>query len=190
MRKKWKGIVGKAYTPGEFDKYCHELKWTAWRPTFIVLHNTAIPSLAERPNGFSETHIKNLQVYYRDTKVPGWSAGPHLFIDDKKIWVFTPLTLSGVHSPSWNKIALGVEMLGNYETESFDSNRGLQVRKNAVAAMATLSAILGLNPETMKLHREDPATTHLCPGKNVRKLEIIQQVQDLMMKRHGGDHTM
>jgi len=66
----------------------------------------------------------------------------------------------------------------------------LAVRKNAVAAMATLCAILGLDPATIRLHREDPLTTHACPGKNVRKLEVIQQVQDLMVQRHAGEHPL
>ena len=173
--------------PSQFDTYCHELTWVAWRPSFIVLHNTATPSLAQRPNGLTEQHIRDLEAFYRDEQK--WSAGPHLFVDDKQIWVFTPLTVSGVHSPSWNKIALGVEMLGDYETEEFNGGRGLQVRNNAVAALATLTAVLGLDPETMRIHREDPATTHACPGKNVRKLEIIQQVKDLLVQRHGGDHA-
>jgi len=113
-----------------------------------------------------------------------------LFVDDKQIWAFTPLTVSGTHSPSWNKVALGIEMLGDYEKEAFDSGRGLNVRKNAVAAIATLSAILGLDPGTMRLHREDPLTTHACPGKNVRKLEVIQEVQDLIVARHAGEHPI
>lgn len=184
----WKGIIGSSHTAAEFDTYCHELRWTAWRPSFIVLHNTAVPSLAQRPNGFSSKNMKDLEVFYRDTQ--GWKAGPHLFIDDNKIWVFTPLTVSGTHSPSWNKLALGIEMLGNYETESFNSGRGLKVRKNAIAAIATLSAILGLDPNTMKIHREDPLTTHACPGKNVRKLEVIQEVHDLMITRHAGEHPI
>ncbi len=87
--------------------------------------------------------------------------------------MFTPLTVSGVHSPSWNKTALGIEMLGDFGSEAFASGRGRKVRKNAVAAMATLCAILGLDPNGIRLHREDPATTHACPGKNVRKLEVI-----------------
>jgi hypothetical protein len=184
----WKGIIGNNYEVSEFDAYCHELQWTAWRPSFIVLHNTGVPSLAQRPNGFTRQHISNLVTYYRDKQ--GWKAGPHLFIDDRRIWVFTPLTVSGTHSPSWNKVALGIEMLGNYETELFHTGRGLKVRKNAVAAMATLCAILGLEPSTMKLHREDTLTTHACPGKNVRKLEIIQEVQDLMISRHAGEHPI
>lgn len=183
----WKGIIGKNFTPDEFDTYCHTLQWNAWRPSFIVLHNTAAPSLAQRPQGLTQQHIKNLEAFYRDTK--GWKAGPHLFIDDKQIWVFTPLTVSGVHSPSWNKVSLGIEMLGDYERESFDSGRGLQVRHNTIAAIATLCAVLGIDPQTMRIHREDPKTTHACPGKNVRKLEVIQQVQDLIENRHGGEHV-
>src|SRR5262249_4355401 len=105
-------------------------------------------------------------------------------------WVFTPLTTSGVHSPSWNKIALGLEMLGDYDTEKFDSGRGLKVRKNAVAAMASLSSVLGFDPSSMRLHREDPAPTHASPGSNMRKLEVIQEVQDLMTKTDGGEHTV
>jgi hypothetical protein len=184
----WKGIVGTPFTADEFDTYCHGLQWTAWRPSFIVLHNTAIPSLAQRPNGFTKQHIKNLEGFYRDTQK--WKAGPHLFIDDKQIWVFTPLTVSGTHSPSWNKVALGIEMLGDYEKESFTTGRGLKVRENTVAALATLCGILGIDINTMRLHREDALTTHACPGKNVRKLEVIQQVQDLLVTRHAGEHPI
>jgi len=184
----WKGIVGKSFSPADFDSYCHTLQWTAWRPSFIVLHNTAIPSLAQRPNGLNQSHIKGLEEFYRDTQK--WSAGPHLFVDDKQIWVFTPLTVSGVHSPSWNKVALGIEMLGDFEKEPFDSGRGAEVRKNAVSAIATLSAILGLDPNTMRIHREDPLTTHACPGKNVRKLEVIQEVNDTIIQRHAGEHPI
>jgi hypothetical protein len=183
----WKGIVGTAYSAEDFDTYVRSLSWSGWRPRFIVLHNTAAPSLAQRPNGLTHQNILNLERYYRDEK--GWSAGPHLFVDDQQIWVFTPLTTSGVHSPSWNSISLGVEMLGDYEHEAFDSGRGLKVRQNAVSAMASLSAVLGLDPASMRLHREDPATTHACPGKNVKKLAVIQEVQDLITTRFAGEHT-
>lgn len=183
----WKGIVGRSFSSEDFDTYCHSLQWTAWRPSFIVLHNTASPTLKQRPNGLTRQHILNLEAFYRDKQK--WKAGPHLFVDDKQIWVFTPLTVSGTHSPSWNKVALGIEMLGDYDSEEFDKGRGLKTRQNTVAAMATLSAILGLDPATMRLHREDPATTHACPGKNVRKLEVIQEVAELIAARHGGDHA-
>ncbi|MBC7920536.1 MAG: N-acetylmuramoyl-L-alanine amidase [Ferruginibacter sp.] len=184
----WKGIVGKNFSPEAFDSYCHTLQWNAWRPSFMVLHNMGSPSLAQRPHGLTSQHMQNLVGFYRDEQK--WKAGPHLFIDDSQIWVFTPLTVSGTHSPSWNKTALGIEMLGDYEREAFNTGRGLKVRKNTVAALATLCAILGIDSQTMRLHREDALTTHACPGKNVRKLEVIQDVQDLLIARHAGEHPI
>lgn len=182
----WKGIVGQSFTPETFETYCHKLQWVQWRPSFIVLHNTWMPNLKIRPNGLTLQHIQSLQGFYRDEKK--WSAGPHLFIDDKQIWVFTPLTVSGVHSPSWNKLAIGIEMLGNYDKEDFNTGRGLAVQKNAIAAIATLSAVLGINPDTMKLHKEDTKTTHKdCPGQTVSKQVVIEKVKKLMLQRHGGD---
>jgi hypothetical protein len=162
----WKGIVGKSFTPSDFKTYCDTLQWRSWRPSFIVLHNTGSPSLKQRPKGLTEQHIRNLEAYYRDTQ--HWSAGPHLFVDDRQIWVFTPLTVSGIHSPSWNKLSLGVEMLGDFEVEAFDAGRGLAVRQNALSAVDTLSGALGLDVATLRLHHEDPLTDHACPGKNVR----------------------
>ena len=184
----WKGIVAQSFSPSEFSVYCHQLHWTSWRPSFIVVHNTAIPTLAQRPNGLTLQHIKGLEVFYRDKQK--WSAGPHLFIDDKQIWVFTPLTVSGVHSPSWNSTALGFEMLGDYLKESFTTGRGLKVRQNTIAAISIVSSVLGLDPRTLRLHREDPLTTHACPGATVRKLEIIQAVQDSLVSMHAGEHPV
>lgn len=184
----WKPIVGLSFSSEEFDSYCHSLEWNAWRPSFIVLHNTAEPTLANRPNGLNKNHINNLVKFYRDDRK--WSAGPHLFIDDHKIWVFTPLTMSGIHSPTWNKLALGIEMLGNYATEDFNTGRGATVRKNAVASMATLSAVLGIDPDTMKLHKEDPKTDHVCPGAKVNKEDVIDEVKELLLVRHGDEHSL
>ena len=188
----WKPIVGLSFTQDGFDSYCHSLQWNAWRPSFIVLHNTSDPSLAARPAGLTSGSIQGLVSYYRDEL--HWSAGPHLFVDDRQIWVFTPLTVSGVHSPSWNKLALGVEMLGDYDREPFSTGRGLQVRRNAVAALATLCAVLGLdpsNPSMIRLHKEDPLTTHkFCPGQNVAKPDVLQEVSALLLSRHSGEHNL
>jgi N-acetylmuramoyl-L-alanine amidase CwlA len=185
---KWKEIVNKSFSPVAFDAYCNTLQWENWKPSFIVLHNTGVPSLAQRPDGLTEQHIQNLVSYYRDTK--HWSAGPHLFVDDRQIWVFTPLTTPGVHSPSWNNASLGIEMLGNYETESFSEGRGLQVRQNAVAAIASLSKVLHLTPELLHFHKQDPATTHKdCPGKNVVWQEVVAEVREHLSDFAVGEHS-
>lgn len=184
----WKPIVGLSFDADSFDTYCKSLSWPTWRPSFVVLHNTAVPNLAQRPQGFSRQHISNLVGYYRDTNK--WSAGPHLFIDDKQIWVFTPLTTTGRHSPAWNTVSWGVEMLGDYRTDKFDSGRGLKVQTNAIAAIATLHATLGLDPDGLRLHRTDPLTTHReCPGDHVDRAKFVAAVKSRLALRYGVGHA-
>jgi len=111
----WKGIVGRGFTAADFEQYVQTIKLTLWHPQFVVLHNTFIPRLADWHQVPGEQRMQNLQHYYCDTQ--HWSAGPHLFIADDLIWVFTPLDTPGVHSPSWNAISWGVELVGDYTTE-------------------------------------------------------------------------
>lgn len=175
----WTPIVGRAFSPSAFDAYVQDLNWPVWKPQFIVLHNTDVPSLAQRPDGLTLQHIRNLETYYRDTQK--WSAGPHLFVDDRQIWAFTPLTSRGVHSPSWNSVSIGIEMLGNYAVEVFDTGRGAAVRANAVWAIASLSRRLGFEAGSLRFHGEDPKTTHRgCPGKNVVKTDMVERVTAAM----------
>lgn len=183
----WKPIVGLGFDPVSFDIYCKSLTWTSWRPSFIVVHNTAIPDLAMRPKGFTRQHMQNFVTYYRDQQ--GWSAGPHLFIDDHLIWVFTPLTTTGRHSPSWNQVAIGLEMLGDFDKERFDAGRGALVRKNAVCAIATLCGALGIDPGTTRLHKEDKKTTHKCPGTKVSRTQLVADVQTVLDNHYNADHV-
>ena len=83
----------------------------------------------------------NFESYYKNEC--GWNGGPHLFIDDRAIWVFNDLTKRGTHSPSFNASRFGIEMLGDYDKEEFNSGRGRKVRDNTVAAMAILNNRLG-----------------------------------------------
>jgi hypothetical protein len=180
----WKGIVGQGFTAADFNTYLATLTLTNWRPQFVVLHNTFIPSLAQWHHASGQARMQGLQSYYRDQMQ--WSAGPHLFVADDLIWVFTPLTTSGIHAPSWNAISWGVEMVGDYSTEAF----GDALRGNAVSALAGLHQLASLDPHTLRFHKEDPKTTHKdCPGKNVVKADVIQAVVDLMAANHPGEHT-
>jgi hypothetical protein len=179
---KWKGIIGQSFSPGDFHSYVSTVRFDTWRPQFVVLHNTAVPKLSDWHSVPGETRMRNLENYYRD--VQRWSAGPHLFVADDLIWVFTPLNVSGVHSPSWNSISWGVEMVGDYQVETFSP----AVKRNAVSALATLHAAVGVDPMTLKLHKEDPRTTHNCPGKNVVKADMIAQLSEALALLHPGDH--
>lgn len=179
----WKGIVGKAFTSFEFDDYVKTIRLASWRPHFIVLHNTYIPRLADWHKVPGEQRMRNLQSYYRDTQ--HWSAGPHLFVADDLIWVFTPLDTPGVHSPSWNAISWGVELVGDYSVEEFDTG----VQNNSTGALAALHALAGIEPDSLRLHKEDPKTTHKnCPGPNIIKSDVISVVSAALANNYPGEH--
>src|SRR5437868_12726973 len=113
----WTPIVAKRLSALDLDSYVRNLVFGQWRPSFVVVHNTSVPRITDRPNGFTDAHMRNLESFYRDQQK--WSAGPHAFVDQNGIWLFTPLTAPGVHSPSWNHSSWGIETLGDYETEAF-----------------------------------------------------------------------
>lgn len=179
----WAGIVNRSFTADSVGAYLHSLP----RPSFvrfIVVHNTGAPSLAtyrgyvNRKNPISDAQwLRNLEGFYRDKQ--GWKAGPHWFVTPNKagLLAFTPSTVPGTHSPSWNSQSLGVEMVGDYQSELFDPG----VRRNVIALLAEMHLWLRLDPSTIRFHREDTATTHKdCPGKNVNKAQLIADVRAKM----------
>jgi hypothetical protein len=175
-------FVGKRYTPKQFEELLKETKFAAFRPEFVVLHHTANPSLAQRPDGFSDQHLQNLLHYYQN--MMGWSGAPHIFIDDREdgIIVFQRLNARGVHAASFNSIAWGIEMLGYYDSEPFDSGRGAKVRDMAMRCLALMCQRLKVGAETIRFHRDDPTTNKTCPGLLVQKIDVVQRVASLMKK--------
>lgn len=177
----WKGIIGRGFTALDFQTYAAGIQMESWRPQFVVVHNTQLPKLSDWHQKPGEEHMQDLQRYYRDTM--HWSGGPHLFVADDLIWVFTPLTLPGVHSPSWNAISWGVELVGDYDIEPLSNG----TRENAISALAALHTLAGLAPQSLRIHKEDPKTTHTyCPGKNIIKADLIRWITERLAQRSGS----
>lgn len=193
----WTPIVGRKFSAAEFDAYLRTLKFNSWRPAFVTVHNTSSPTRAlytawqqRNPPVTMERWLQNLVGYYRDQQ--HWSAGPHWFVANDGIGVFTPPTHPGVHTPSWNAISLGVETIGEFETEPFDG----AVRDNLISSLASIHSALGLNPADYALgrhglhfHKEDRRTTHrTCPGRHMVKADLVAAVVAKMAELHPGDH--
>jgi hypothetical protein len=193
----WGGIIGKSLTADQFEKYVGALQFGVWRPRFVVVHNTSVPNTAtwqgwqaRKPPLTDEKWAKNLEVYYKGL---GWSGCPHLFVTPGGILVMNPLTSPGTHSPSWNSVSWGVETVGEFQSDPFSG----PVQDNLVAALAILHAAAGLQllpyecgVRGLHFHKEDPKTTHKsCPGKNMKKAELIAGVQDEIQRRNGGEHA-
>jgi hypothetical protein len=168
------------FTPDEFQTYVAGLRWKLWKPQFLTLHNTAEPNLAQwNHSGLGkvagERRVQNLNHYYKVEQ--GWHSGPHLFIAPDLIWIACDLTANGVHASCYNSVSIGVEMVGDFSRESFDSGDGAKVRDNAIAALAILHKALKIDPRTLRFHKECLKDHHDCPGKNVVKADVIVRVQ-------------
>lgn len=173
----WKNFDRTAYSREEFASHVDKLKWIDWRPKGITLHNTAAPTLAQwaESGPKHDARITNLQSYYENEL--GWHAGPHLFISRTKINGFSNLLAPGVHSRCWNSTHIGIEMVGDYNAEPFNTGDGAMVRDNAVFALAILYRKLGLDPNALVFHKECHLDNHDCPGHLVVKSEVISRVQ-------------
>ena len=174
-------IVGRSFGVNEFPRYLAGLRDEAfsWTPRKVMVHNTAAPSLAQRPDGLTRDHLRNIRSYYLRKN---WNHGPHLFVDDDEVWTFSPLTDRGTHSPSYNRSAIGVELLGNYDWEDPKSGRGRDVLSNGIMTVGFLLDRFGLEEEDIVFHWEDPATDHGCPGELLSKGEFVEAVE--RFRRH------
>ncbi len=174
----------------DFANYVMTKSWKHWRPSFVTLHNSAEPNIAQwRHRGMGlregEQRVKDINAGY---KAKGWHSGPHLFVAPDLIWVGCDLEADGVHASCFNHGSFGVEMVGDFSYEPFDSGDGALVRDNAVAALAVLHKALGMRPDGyvyghkgLHFHRECVADHHACPGKNVVKADMVARI----LKRMG-----
>lgn len=160
----------------------------------ITFHHTWSPSLADRPDGLTDQHIRNVRDYYRDHL--GWSFGPHFFADDHRIMALTPISEHGVHARSFNATHLGIEVLGNYDKESPFEGRGAKCWENATLAASILMAEGGLS--SYNFHRDDPKSDKSCPGTRITKAMVKEwldkangyTVGDIPEKPLAGDSPL
>jgi hypothetical protein len=179
----WNNFEGLARTREQTLERINTLQWTDWRPQGITLHNTAAPTLEQwaETGPRHDARIRNLQSYYENDK--GWHAGPHWFVSRNWInWFSDPLR-PGVHSRCFNATRFGIEMVGDYDQEEFNSGDGALVRDNAIFLIAALNLKFGFDPNDLKFHVECKKDNHDCPGKKVVKAEVISRVRAMMVRR-------
>ncbi len=174
-------LVGQSWSPEEFRRYLRtvNLSWASG----CTIHHMAAPDLSQRPRGLTAQHLENLRHYY-GTEL-GWSAGPHLFVDDDQIWGLSLLDRPGVHARSFNRTHIGLEVLGNYDREDPTTGRGARCWETAAKAVAAILDAAGWDTNAINGHRDDPQTSKTCPGK----LVDIQAFRRLVgSAKQGTDH--
>lgn len=169
--------IKKPFTIEGLGEYLKTRDFSKWKPSLIVVHHCAAPSLKQRPQGFIQQHMENLENYYEDEL--GWSGAPHIFTDEDQAWVFNPLNEPGTHAKSFNSTGIGIEMLGDYDSEEPWSGRGLQVLTFTAQVVKLLLEFFNLPMEAVKFHRDDPKTTKTCPGEKISKDAFLNLVRSV-----------
>jgi N-acetylmuramoyl-L-alanine amidase CwlA len=162
-------IIGKKLSLADFDKYVKTKDFGILPPTFIVLHHTWKPTKKEW-NGAAT--IQALKKYYEGL---GWSAGPHLFIADDGIWLFTDMYDVGIHAGAGNGTlksgySIGIEVVGNYDDKLWTG----KTKENTLGAIKVLQKKLKISDSKIKFHRDYSSKT--CPGKAITKDWVLKQL--------------
>jgi N-acetylmuramoyl-L-alanine amidase CwlA len=164
-------------------------------PTFLVVHHTWKPTKAQWSG---QRSINGLKSYYESK---GWPAGPHLFIADDGIWLFTDMYDVGIHAGVGNGTlksgySIGIEVVGNYDGKVWDG----ETEKNTIGAIKALTKKLNISEKMIKFHRD--FSTKTCPGTAITKDWLINKLNDKPMstknydipsaakklyEKHGGD---
>jgi len=169
--------TGKVWTVEGFKEYLSTQPKNKWAKA-VCLHHTAAPSLKQRPEGFKAQHLENLKSYYSNSL--GWSSAPHFFTDEDQVWGMCPIAEFGVHAVTFNRTAIGIEVLGDYDSEDPKSGRGLLCWETAAKTTRLLLDYLGLeaNDKTVLFHRDDPKTSKTCPGGKVAKTWVLDLIKN------------
>lgn len=133
--------IGQALTLDEFRAYVATYDFGSIPPDQVVIHNTANPDASWAPISANkdtwwdrnELRLSLAQVKAKRLKQLegirdyyirlGWESGPHLFVDDHWIYLFTPMYVVGTHAKEGNSYrdangklhySLGIEVVGWY----------------------------------------------------------------------------
>ncbi|NJO85254.1 MAG: caspase family protein [Blastochloris sp.] len=107
--------LGRGMKAEQFTEYVRTYNFGSRPPTFVVIHHTAIPDTRQaraqhatwdsNEDGLSEQQIyakrlrqlTGIKSYYQNSL--RWDRGPHLFIDERWIWLFTPMYIRASTPP-------------------------------------------------------------------------------------------
>ncbi len=168
-------IDGRCMTIAQFIAHVEGLQFPAPLPDRVFLHHTWKPT-REDWRGYSS--IVAMKAYYEEQlwvdeqglTHKGWNAGPHLFVADDGIWLFSDLRYDGVGAKGHNTGSRHLEMVGDYDSALPPG----ATWANTVAALGILHVKLGLDVQQLWFHRD--VSYKSCPGWAVQKSWVIPQV--------------
>jgi hypothetical protein len=158
--------IGQGLSLEQFQAYVAGYDFGKVVPDYVVFHHTANPDATYAPIGSDPRtkwdrgeqglgadavlvkrarQLDGLKNYYASL---GWNCGPHLFIDDRYIWLFSPMNQVGIHAKWGNSFrahgslhySVGIEVIGYYERVTWPAPVARLVG-GAVRALQTRLAI-------------------------------------------------
>lgn len=163
-------IVNKRLTLHEFQVYVKGYDFGPILPGKLVLHHTWHPT---KESWAGERTIGGLKRYYEGKK---WKAGPHIFVAEDGIWLFSPMRKDGIHAGKLNKHSIGIEIVGNYDTEKWSG----QTKQNAIGTIKILMDRLGIKEGGVFFHRD--ASPKSCPGWAINREWVFNELKNFSIK--------
>lgn len=204
--------LGQGLQADAFTAYVQGYDFGSQPPDFVVLHHTAVPGMSFANAGGSlwdagEAGMDEGQIYQKRLKLLngikeyyrtqlGWDRGPHLFIDDRWIWLFTPMFHQGIHAAAGNGFhdgsrlhySIGIEVVGDYTRVRWPE----AVERLVGHAVAVLKQRLG----TFELRHQRMAggvSSHRdynkpsCPGNAITNDYYLRVLRQGWERLQGGE---
>lgn len=157
-------IVNKKLNIKEFESYVNSFNFSPLNPSRIVLHHTWKPTTQEWQG---QRSINGLKSFYEGK---GWPAGPHLFIGEDGIWLFSPMNIVGVHAGEGNTKSIGIEVVGDYDNQVWTG----KTKDNVLAVLKILKNKLNIKDNGIYFHRN--FSTKSCPGNSITKEWVLKEL--------------
>jgi hypothetical protein len=157
-------IINRRLTLREFQEYVETYNFGSAPANKLVIHHTWRPT---KETWAGQNSIDGMKGYYEGK---GWKVGPHLFIAEDGIWLFTPMRQDGIHTAGLNHCSIGIEVVGDYDKQKWSG----QTKINALGAIKILMEYLNLAEKDIFFHRD--ASTKSCPGWAITKEWLFKEL--------------
>ncbi len=162
-------IINKRLSLNEFRHYIKDYDFGPVSPNKLVIHHTYKPN---QSTWSGERTMLGLKRHYEGK---GWPAGPHLFIAEDGIWLFSPMQKDGVHARSLNRGSIGIEVVGDYTNQVWSGT----TKANAFGAIKSLMVHLRLSDSDIYFHKESSPTS--CPGNAITKEWLFAELDSIRL---------
>ncbi len=173
-------IINRRLDLHEFRDYVATYDFGTEPANKLVIHHTWRPT---KDGWGGARSIGGLKRYYEGK---GWPAGPHLFIADDGIWLFSPMRKDGIHAGELNHRSIGIEVVGDYDEEKWTG----KTKENVLGVIKVLMTQLGIDKQNIFFHRD--VSPKSCPGHAITKDWLFAELDDfrILPRIPGVSRTM